>query len=854
MDNNELITLIKKSQEGDAAAMEELLRAAYAPVSYQCRRFLKTGADAEDMTQEILLLVYTKIGTLHEPAAFWGWLGRMTANRCKNALTRTHTDLPILEDEDGNSALDAMEDGDRQAVPEEAFDNAETARMIGGIVDALPDAQRDCILLYYYDEMSVKEIAEAVGASENTVKSRLSYARKTIRENVLDYEEKQGIRLHSLAPIPLLLYFLRMDAEAGVDSQKAVQAASRAMEQGAAASAAPVSGAATSAARSAASNVLKGISIKTAAVAGAGLLLIGGAAAGIAAIFSHDKEETDENSTRLESSAPVEAVGPAAGNAPEPITDEAETQEGQLFPAEALAALPYTGDTGQCAMTMAQAGAFAAVLEECLRESQSEEFQYEAFADNLDLGFIDREEIESRYTTSCMAAMFDAGDGIPALWVTEAYEENRKEGLFWYSTFKIYCWNGTQAVLMIDGSNAGNGNPVYNCNLTEQGLLLGCSGPVSSENGLVMYSYSELYDFSGGMIAEAPAHVLECFTVEDSPSGNEEKVKAYISQYGRDDLVYATETLTEDKWVKDADELSPMVRAAAVDGNFIQPDSVFGKELGHVFWEYAGEDSPLGQGQHLYTGIDKFYWAGDWMDAEELAALLRNAGGGTAADTATGTETSAPEDAAASVDGDIRRTAIDSRGYDIEIWYEIPAFPENTGGYKKINAEYEARLDAFVQDESGELADLWEIVEANPPVSESYRYTVSAEIKSHTAQYVSVEQCFSMYLGGMDGTEYYYDNYRTDTGERLLLTDLLEEPEGRIKEMIAEALAQADPYTEETGVLNEIKDRDIGAFDFYIADGHIYVCFTPYDLYGMSYGDDAPVEVELAAGLRAEWR
>ena len=58
MENKELSALVRKSQRGDAAAMEELLRAAYTPVYYQCRRFLKTGADAEDMTQEVLLLLY----------------------------------------------------------------------------------------------------------------------------------------------------------------------------------------------------------------------------------------------------------------------------------------------------------------------------------------------------------------------------------------------------------------------------------------------------------------------------------------------------------------------------------------------------------------------------------------------------------------------------------------------------------------------------------------------------------------------------------------------------------------------------------------------------------------------------
>ncbi len=819
--------------------MEELLHAAYTPVSYQCRRFLKTEADAEDMTQEILLLIYTKLDTLKEPSAFWGWLGRMTANRCKNALTRTNADLPILEDEDGNNMLDFMENEDRQAVPEEAFDNAETARMITEIIDALPDAQRDCILLYYYDEMSVKEIAEVTGATENTVKSRLNYARKTIKENVLSYEEKQGIRLHSLAPLPLLFYFLRMDAQESVDTQKAAQVVSKAMEQGAAASAASVSGAATSAVRNAAAHALKGISVKTAAVTGAGLLLIGGATAGIVTIISHDKEETVETSAPVETEEPDKEDIPETETpetVPEEIAEEAadqtsQAQEEPLFPAETLASLPYTGDTGQCAMTVAQAEAFAGVLEQCIAESREEGYR----------------------TPFCRAALFDAGSGIPALfvaWGEDMYYMNSEysgglalehtEDDYMADVSRIYCWDGKKAEAGADGRlNEIHGDVA----VTGKGLL--------TDTGF--------YTFTNGK-AEL-SHVYEDFFLYSDTAPSVDKFREYIAEHGVFDGGYDFDTLTEDKWqvYQEGEYIETGGRwcnneygslVSSMDGVFLTRSEAeaAGKDMA---W-YAA-DWKLGNGL-TWRQDTSYTWAGDWMDAEELAALLRNTAGGTAADTATGTENASPEDAESSTDGNIRRTTLDSRGYDIEIWYEIPAFAEDTDGYKAINAEYEARLDAFMKDESGELADLWEIVEANPPVSESYRYTVSAKVKAQAARYVSVEQIFSMYLGGMDGGEHYYDNYRTDTGERLLLTDLLEEPEEQIKEMITDVLAQADPYTEETGVLNEIKSRDIGEFDFYIADGRIYVCFPPYDLYGMSYGEDAPVEIELPAELKAEWK
>lgn len=819
MENKDLSVLVKKSQKGDSAAMEELLRAAYTSVSYQCRRFLKTGADAEDMTQEILLLIYTKIGTLNEPAAFWGWLGRMTANRCKNALTRTHADLPILEDGEGNSVLDSIENEDRQTVPEEAFDNAETARMIGGIVDALPEAQRDCVLLYYYDEMSVKEIAEVLGASENTVKSRLNYARKTIKENVLDYEKKQGIRLHSLAPIPLLLYFLRMEAEAGVDKEKAAQAVSGAMEQGAAASAASLSGAS---ARPAA-HALQGISIKTAAVAGAGLILIGGTAAGIAAILRNGNEQADENSMRLETEARQEDVPgtESAGQEAAPEED-AMAQEETLFPEEALAALPYTGDTGQCAMTVEQAEAFAAALDTCIAESRE----------------------EGNKTPFCRAALFDAGDGIPALFVAWGADIGYgNDSGYMVDVSRIYCWDGQEA-------SAGAGGKLDNVRgdiaVTDKGLLTDAG----------------FYTFTDGM-AEL-AHTYEDFFLYGDTAPSVDKFREYIEEHGVFDGGYDFSTLTEDKWqvYQDEDydnwpddgyssrfwysgEYGSLV--SSLDGVFLTRSEA--KAAGQdMAWYLTLQDWNLGNG-HLGASDVSWSWAGDWMDAEELAALLRGGNG-----TAAGSEAPAPEDAAVGTEGDIRRTTVDSRGYDIEIWYEIPDFPEDTDGYQNINVFFEGLQDAFLNNESGELADLWDIVEANPPASESYYYTVSAEVKSRTAKYVSVSQTQEMYLGGMRESESRYYNFCTDTGEVLTLTDILEGTEGQIADQVADAVAAADPYTEETGALDAIRSRDTGEFDFYLSDGHIYLSFDTYDLYGTAYGGDPPVEVELPAELKAEWR
>ena len=233
MEKERIDVLVRRAQNGDLQAMEQLLEAAHTPVSYQCRKMMSRPEDAQDLTQEILLAVYQNIGKLEEPKAFWSWLNRITATRCMNALTRTHVDLQFAEDEEGHSILDDLEETDEQSIPDKAIDNAETARMIDEIVSNLPEAQRLSTLMYYYDEMSIKEIAQIMGVSENTVKSRLKLARKAIEEKVLDYE-KQGVKLYSVSVLPFLWYFLRNAAKTEANAAAATACTSSVMAAGAA--------------------------------------------------------------------------------------------------------------------------------------------------------------------------------------------------------------------------------------------------------------------------------------------------------------------------------------------------------------------------------------------------------------------------------------------------------------------------------------------------------------------------------------------------------------------------------------------------------------------------------------------
>ena len=231
MEQSEWIDLVERARRGERPAQEALFRAARDRVYYHCKKMFRREEDAEDAAQDVLLAMLANLKKLREPAAFWGWVNGITANRCRHLLSAPRREWQIPEDEEGSSMLDSLENLDEQLIPDKALDNEETRRMILGLVDDLPPDQRLSVLFYYYDEMSIRDIARAMDTSEGTVKSRLNYARRALKKGIEDYERK-GVKLYGVSPILLLVYFLRQEGTATVmDSARAASMAAQVMAQ-----------------------------------------------------------------------------------------------------------------------------------------------------------------------------------------------------------------------------------------------------------------------------------------------------------------------------------------------------------------------------------------------------------------------------------------------------------------------------------------------------------------------------------------------------------------------------------------------------------------------------------------------
>lgn len=192
--------LIQKAVEGDKESFEELYRTTCRSVYFTCFGFLKDEQEAQDVTQDVYLTAFEQLGTLEDAGKFKPWIYRMAANKSINCLKKKRPVLP------GDEQLQDMETEENENfLPEEYALNADKRAMVLDITRKVcSDAQYQTILLYYFNELSIAEIAEIMGCQENNVKKRLSIARAKIREGVLRYEKKSGDKLYSFAVIPFL--------------------------------------------------------------------------------------------------------------------------------------------------------------------------------------------------------------------------------------------------------------------------------------------------------------------------------------------------------------------------------------------------------------------------------------------------------------------------------------------------------------------------------------------------------------------------------------------------------------------------------------------------------------------------
>ena len=210
MKNEQIAILVEKVQKDKSTYFEELYEATWSTVYYYCYKTLGNEHDAKDAMQTVFIELYKKLDTLYHPNAFNSFLATLMRYTCSNYLRaklRNTTD-----DIDDHEAT--LPEDNTEFLPKEAFEKEEVRREIAKLVESLPEKQREAILLFYFKEKSIKEIAEITESKFDAVNNRLVVARKTLRERA-EALIKEGMmdKVMAGAPVPILTRILLEEAQ-----------------------------------------------------------------------------------------------------------------------------------------------------------------------------------------------------------------------------------------------------------------------------------------------------------------------------------------------------------------------------------------------------------------------------------------------------------------------------------------------------------------------------------------------------------------------------------------------------------------------------------------------------------------
>ena len=347
--NHQVLTdLARKASGGDEEAFNEIYRLTRDSAYFVAYSITHDEQDALDIVQEGYLKAWQGLKKMESPEICAAWLNRIMGNTAKNYVKQRRPQIfqPL---EDGEDILGWQPERDSDYVPDAAMDTAETRRLIMAIVDDLPEDQRLCVLMYYYNDLDMHEIAAALEVPYKTVDSRLRYARRKISNGVEDLE-RRGTKLYGAAPIPLLIWLLRHVAGESSKRLPPVIFGSSTAAAGAAAAGTATAGG-TLAGAAAGGGILAAVTLpKIVAAVVAAVIICGGSTAGII-LARRAKPRLDE--TTVAAAAFVE--GRLADEAfafsvpPLPVFNESQTDDIGLSHGPGYASVPaaqVTASTG----------------------------------------------------------------------------------------------------------------------------------------------------------------------------------------------------------------------------------------------------------------------------------------------------------------------------------------------------------------------------------------------------------------------------------------------------------------------------------------------------------------------------
>ncbi|MFC1737239.1 RNA polymerase sigma factor [Candidatus Hydrogenedentota bacterium] len=177
--------VIREVLAGRHESFEFLVRRYFGSIYALCLSYVRDATQAQDTAQETFVRCYKQLDSLHNPGRFAGWIASIARNMCVSQLRSDSRRKRLLTD----FAENGVEVSNGQ--------NAERRELCQAVrrkVDELPPKTREAIYLFYFEELSLKEIGELVGKSPNAVASLLKHGRRALKDKLWE-EAADSLRI-----------------------------------------------------------------------------------------------------------------------------------------------------------------------------------------------------------------------------------------------------------------------------------------------------------------------------------------------------------------------------------------------------------------------------------------------------------------------------------------------------------------------------------------------------------------------------------------------------------------------------------------------------------------------------------
>lgn len=228
----EAINDFQNGNEDKATVIYKLSKQyCYSMIYHQVSKFIDqdilsgdTKAIVEDVMQELYMEFFRNISQFRneEPNSFYKWImvvsNRMVlryVDKNKMEVLQREQSKEYGDEYDVKAISDIAEDEEHnpEIIPDSALEKKEFQKLMKKFIKRLPEEQAETIIYHIYGGLKYQEIADIMGVSLVTVKTRMRKAKDSLKEMISDYEKKTGTRLRGIAPIPLIGFYLRVYAE-----------------------------------------------------------------------------------------------------------------------------------------------------------------------------------------------------------------------------------------------------------------------------------------------------------------------------------------------------------------------------------------------------------------------------------------------------------------------------------------------------------------------------------------------------------------------------------------------------------------------------------------------------------------